>query len=409
MAKSKISCATQGCNGTILILERNRSMADRRAEYLESTGAVCEKCRKEEYRSEGLRLAQKATEMGWAELTGSEAQIVYASHQRAKNMQLIEETPARLQRQIEHLKKLGSPAKSLTNRHLVISQDALRLEAAIQNGIVDRVVQDLKNLDSASWWIEAGSMEIIIERRIEQLMARELVKPGESAEDAEARKELLAESTLAPENPITKTLAIISMVDDVVKIVFPERMDQFTQAMRGTPFHWNGSAWTTRFNPETMASPADVAAEAAVRLLANGIPVRMINQDARQKTISGQYEPYHRHWISSVNLGRDHVFINHFYDDGLYRKIRSIPGSKWDAFQKMCLVPISQFDEIRGFAAAHGYRITQSVEALLSAEQSAHEQAILVGTKPKQTTKASANRPKLDAVDTGPASSLMDD
>lgn len=46
-----------------------------------------------------------------------------------------------------------------------------------------------------------------------------------------------------PQSPITETIAKIQIDGDVLRVIFPERIEKFRQTLKSKDFQWGGASW----------------------------------------------------------------------------------------------------------------------------------------------------------------------
>ena len=182
-----------------------------------------------------------------------------------------------------------------------------------------------------------------------------------------------AEEMMYPEEQKTKTLAEILFVIDVRKriLVKSDKDDIIIKTVKKLNYEWDYDerAWVLYLN-ETTGSKEDRMAEVANALLQAGVPVRIENQEAKQRAIKGDFCPAHYRWIRGN--GKDSVKFTWRRDEDLYNKVRQLPYAKWK--DGGIVVSVKYFEEILGFAEVNDFEIADSASKILyAAEEHSHK------------------------------------
>src|SRR5690606_15836170 len=207
-------------------MKRRQWIADRKAQGL------CPECRKNEraarIKTEQELAAKEAEEMGMPKLTGTEKQVAWAIVIRQKSVKMFEKILEDLEQDEDHRK--------FVERKTGVTKEDIEY---VYERIFDKQTK-------ASWWIDNRSSFELASWMI--VLIAELRDKYKEEERREAERPILEainkEITLRPENPKTETVAEIKVDGQEVKIVFPERREDFRKIMRNElSMTWNGSCW----------------------------------------------------------------------------------------------------------------------------------------------------------------------
>ncbi len=253
------------------------------------------------------------------------------------------------------------------------------LRPEIDKVLTQQAIESLYYETDAHWWIENGRIQTT--REALTMLARrygKLSKLQEAAGTATTIEDAKIEATVRPEVPITETIALIAVKDDVVEIEFPERNDTFREVVKGRMFRWSVKSWTRTCNQFT--GPAtDRAAEIGNLLLKAGIIIRIYDEAIRQKAIAGEYEPEYTRWISK-RTGGTYVgwFAIHWERDNqtIYNAARAIAGSKWSS--PSVVAPSSRFEAVLDLADEYGFKLSPGAETLIESARRAKEATLVV-------------------------------
>jgi hypothetical protein len=402
MTKYHLDCSTDGCKETVLFVGVGSAGASR-VKWLNGK-KPCDTCKKSAYDAENTKAAEENQGAGLPALVGSEKQVAWAETIRAKRIAKME-----LYVQINETKNRDALA-TVINFHNAVVETMRKSDINKQDRLVAsestllRETMDLIKMQSkASWWIDnQNDYEAGIEfaKSLIFKMQQNAEPDADETEDERAmRIEALAELTAFPEDPISKSPVIISINHASKKVIvrIDESCETAKRTMINSPFSTtitggaygprsDYSTWELICNTEQYGEMRDRAAEICAQMLEAKIPVRVPDLDVRDLALSKTYNAYDKRWIAELQGG--FVYIPHFRDDVLYLAIRRIKGSKWTS--KGCMVPLSKYDDIEGFAQIYKYQITTQVRRLMADLKQANERAILVPESFKAAQSLSA-------------------
>ena len=329
-------------------------------------------------RQEELESAQEASkEMGLPDLAGTEKQIAWATKIRAELVANQERGYHRYTwRERDENNRLRDGYKPLSQQEI---------EA------VDRIVA---NKVSAGWWIDQRDEETFYQAIVS---VAESMKPEKQAEKS-VKKEADIEAAVYPETPVTQLVTTISITEDTISAVYPERNDIFRQIIRfGLGYSWSGSAWKRKIG-KLAGKIEDRAAELGHQLVSKGFPIRIHREDIRMAAILGQYDPEQTRWVINLEKG---VGLRWGKKEDLYQEAKKLRGAKYNRKWKAVEVPAENFDEVLDFSETHGFSISDKAREKLDAAKEAREGALRIKVEPvKEPEKTTAKQPELKAPET---------
>lgn len=374
MAKSRIPCATPDCRSEILVVERNRATADRRAAWLQSQGAICDDCRDQQRRAESEQAAQQASADGLPTLTGSPRQMQWAEALRRQWLDQADRWLA------------GDPKERNPYRH------GYAPELAGDDPRYLTALEQIRQECRASWWIDHRDQH---PGRILDRVAGKL-DPGTTLAVLHQHQEMVAEAqaeaTLRPAGDVvTETVTEVRALDGAIEAVMPERREDFRAIVKTEQrLRWTGKCWRREI-PTTAGTPIDRAVELACRLLAEGFPVRIHDEEIRARVMAEKYQPEITRWVR-VREGGEHpgwFDLRWGREDNYYRAARRITGSRYDP--PTVVVPPEQFDEVEEFAEMHGFHITKAARIVMDRAAEIRAGATLVESHATRRTGGHAD------------------
>lgn len=310
---------------------------------------MCTACYRE---WQATQSAKQNKELGLPELKGTEKQIAWAEKIRRQA--------------VEELDRVG------------------RL---VPEGTIDQYREGLNLMygkNHASWWIDHrdkfGYTESIL-RLVTQVLEEATKKEQDSAPEAIAAK---AEATIRPVTPKSELIAEITVGQSSVSVFYPEKDDDLRTIVKGLKYRWSDRAWR-RTLTAGQGSAADRAAEVAHHLLAAGFIVQLLNAEAREKAISGQYEPEQTRWIKEQ--GGSFVF-RWSREDDFYLAAKKIPGSWYKP--PYVHAPAVQFEQVLDFANRYNFSLSPGAQALAEKAKAEKEAALIVEVEAPRKEKGLA-------------------
>lgn len=361
MAKAYAKCATEGCGNSILFVEQNRKLADRKAAWAESKEFICSDCEDKKRAEENAKAAAKNADAGLPALTGSEKQTPWAETIRASVLENIRKALAGEMSPMELEAYWGS--RGMHGQAMLID-----------HGQIDYAIALLKAQTTASWWIDNRQRKVGF-LLSELFIANPPAPPVEPAQQA-IIEEAAIEATARPEEPKTETVAEIQYSAKSITVKFPEKRESFRLLMRKHGFEWISSAWT-RTLIKRNGDPQDRAAEIGHILLGSGFIIRVYDENVRAKAISGEYAEERTRWILLYTSGAEQgrLCIHWSRDEDYYRAAKRLPTARYS--KPNISVAIEQFEQVLDFAEINGFSISAEAQAAINAARKAREAALV--------------------------------
>lgn len=214
--------------------------------------------------------------------------------------------------------------------------------------------------------------------------------------------------------PVTNVVATVIIDCDAVRVLFPEKRDDFRTAIKSLGYRWNSVCWLKPTSFMT-GSGVDRAAEAARYLVGEGFIVDVRDPEAHAKAIDGSFEPERTRWITKVVGQKSDVWFRIIWrrDEDLYDLARTLPGSMYG--DGAVWVPTAHAEAIADFADMHDFALSEGALQIINDHRKKLEHGIVLNVGKKKKTKAKPvatdGRPvKMSApVDVGVDDDLRDD
>lgn len=327
------SCGHEGRVNIIGPTKDRQWKADRQFEKM--CPECWEKYLEEERQTANKEALEKAKEMELPELAGSEKQVAWANTLRQK---LIEKFDNK-----ELIDELDIYGIDITKEEVLQVRDYI-----------------LENKTDARYYID--SRREYVYRIIEKAMD-EALKSDEEKYMERLIKEEKIESIVYPENRNTDVAVEIEFTKEWIKLRF-DKNDDFIKLVKSLGYRWDG-VWKRRLS-NTTGSYKDRVAEVGNKLLNEGFPVMILDEEIRNMAIAGEYEEECSRWIYGRIKGdyKGWLAINwNGYNDSLYKRARSLPGSRWD--NPSVVVRIEHYKEVEEFADLQGFKFTELARQLI--------------------------------------------
>jgi len=370
MAKATAYCTCEKCGKefTKITYKQNSREARSWEAWAEANITECDDCQAARIQAardeENKKSAEQAKMLHLPVLEGSPKQVAWAETIRVNAMDTLRESFARKREDAE-----GEDNEDLIKELLDEQQTFLW--------------NVIGTLTSAAWWIDnrcsdsarmwtrkiAGKdekawneLQKAAKARIEGKVSPEASQADESVTEAEPETPVQPEAM--PENQTHDGAAVIEITASKAVVARYEKNDDFRAVVKDAGFSWQYSTW--RCIPDEKTGDAEnVAADLGNRLLKAGFAVIFPSQEIMEKSVTGDFEPITKNWISVVGANK-HFIITHVADDNMYKEAKRIPGSKWDRFSQGLLVPASSWAEIQDFARENEFKLTQGAQELLA-------------------------------------------
>lgn len=335
---------------------------------------LCPECAEKErlkkIEEENKKAAELSEEYELPELTGSEKQVSWANTLRLKRLEEFDEVDEIIRKGREWV-GVGSLVDYLTKEEI---------EALAKQGD-DKIIYDrlrslmaeiydylLTQKTRAAWWIDTRQKQL--EDIFEAVMTD--FKEYTSIQKNPVKREIIAEATLFPEEKSKNGIVKIAVQDNKVVAEY-EKDEDFRKIVKSLQYTWDGK-WTRSMTAMT-GKAEDRAAELGNKLLREGFPVQIIDESAREKAITGDYEPEYDRWIYNGSEGKLEL-IWEGKNDKLYQGAKSIKGARYN--RGSVSVPVDQYQELLDFADLYNFRITPKAREKLNAYMDLRESALKV-------------------------------
>lgn len=317
----------------------------------------CEACKTAAREAENAAAAAANREAGLPALTGTEKQIAWAETIRAHKLDIL----ARVL------------SGELTGYALAAYWDGIELD----DPDLPLAIDALQSQSAAHWWIDHRDRKV---SALLELVARDLAPTLPPAiASAPAAVDALAEATLRPEQEQTATVAEVNLDGNRIKILFPEKREDFRALVKAKGYHWGDASRPTwvRVIDQWSGPIADRAAEIGNTLLAAGFLVRIHDPAIRAAAVAATFAPERKRWVRARLDGAyaGWLVLSWARDDDLYADAKALRGSRYD--KPYVVVPATQYAAIEDFADAYDLAISQEARDLLDAARTAHDQAVL--------------------------------
>lgn len=194
----------------------------------------------------------------------------------------------------------------------------------------------------------------------------------------------------------TTTVARVEVEGRTIRILFPEKRDDFRALAKESFFTWNRPYWERTYEPR-LGDMTHRAAEICHRLLVGGISVCPPTPEVGQIAVAASYEPEPRRLILRRVGGRYDGWFAVWWarSEDCYDSAIKIPGAVYRSPHVM--VPPEQFDEVVDFAELYGFGMSEAAKQLVEEAQATAAAAVLVDVRPLPVAPTTAaGRPGLD-------------
>lgn len=190
----------------------------------------------------------------------------------------------------------------------------------------------------------------------------------------------MSQTTIRPTNPLTETVADISISGQYVHISFLERDDKFREVIKNNGFSWGGFdvGWERKCNQFT-GSPLDRATEICILLLKAGFIISIMDDTLKEKILKKEYEPEQKRWIAARISGKYKGFFSLSWEYGnekIYNAARAIAGSRWD--KPNIVIPSYQYEAILDLTDQFDFKLSAGALELIEQARKTKEEALVV-------------------------------
>lgn len=170
-------------------------------------------------------------------------------------------------------------------------------------------------------------------------------------------------TVVRPSEPISKCIVRISVEGREIKLLFPEKRDDFRTVVKlAHHYSWSAPYWVRSFSEEVIC---DRAAEIADALLKAGFMVQSEYQGVTDAVISGSFSPESLRLIKVRTKGacQDWFVIEWPRSEDYWDEANLITGAKY--IDKSLLVPPEIYEEVEDFAESYDFSFTPTARQVL--------------------------------------------
>lgn len=307
----------------------------------------CPDCRAAERAQQSAEDADKARKLELPTLTGSEKQVAWAETIRMQFIRKYEEDYARS-----------------------VPEYAEYVEDALKE-------------TRAKWWIDtrdylwSDSTMIAVVRKYRE-MEDDISAPA------------INEMMLRPPEQKQDVVATIKSVNGSVMAACGCKNDSFSKVVKELGYRWCAQETNWKLNVTiSNGTIEDRIAEVGSKLLAAGFAVSVSDEIARQKIISGDYEPVYPRWIT--NLDDNFLLRWEYGNNDLYKAAKAINGARWNQSKGGVVIPQTQYKAVLDLATSFDFRMSPGAEKLVNFRRTAEQQALLVKPTVKHAESPKSN------------------
>lgn len=270
------------------------------------------------------------------------------------------------------------------------------------------------------WWTDQTEIARRLEGHADAAAMKAIQAPPEApipilTPDAEVTGEHVADIRL-----VNGRSTATNRPCQLIEVHYPEKDEELRSVVKDIGFRWSGDKCWKRCLGPCQGDPIDRVAETAHLLLEAGFRVRIRHDLARERAISGAFEPEQTRWVGFYKAmegdklpAGDWLALawNQVMDD-FYNVAKSLPGARYHRGSVM--VPCGAYEAVGDFATKHGFETTPA--ALAAVERQRAQVLAAVVVKPRKRREAEApeirRRPAhiaIPADQEGVDASLLDD
>jgi hypothetical protein len=207
---------------------------------------------------------------------------------------------------------------------------------------------------------------------------------------------IVAPSVFKPKNILTITIARVSVENLKIRVLFPEKIEQFRLLARELKYFWESPYWVRQFKEEALI--CDRAAELCCRTLELGIPIQINYTGVRDKIVSGKFQLEPVRQIKVIVSGAYQGWFCFSWPRGedWYSKAMSLTAAKY--IDGRVSVPPEHFSEIEDFAETEEFELSEAARAALSDAKKLSEIELLIDVRPISKRRQAKTRSATAAV-----------
>ncbi len=218
----------------------------------------------------------------------------------------------------------------------------------------------------------------------------------------------MSQTTIRPVNPVTETVADVSISGNYIHISFLEHDNDFREIIKDHGFSWGGFGvgWERKCTNFT-GSPLDRATEICILLLKAGFIISIEDDSLKEKILKKEFIPEHKRWIAKRIEGKykDWFLVSYEYgNDRLYQAARAIAGSRWS--KPDVIIPSYQFEAILDLVDQYDFKLSKGAKELIESAKETREESLIVDMS---ETEAPVIKDKTKEEEYGICASLRDD
>jgi len=329
-----------GCEGRVNVTgpTKNRQwIADNKFENF------CDECKKqnflERFEKEKNEAEEKSKEMELPRLEGTEKQIAWANIIRQKYIDYITSKVIYIHKEY----KILYFSESIDN---VFENMNMKKINSIE--VIDVLIN---KITSAKFYIDNRDSINNISRKLYEILDEQKT---EVKEEKELEKKIEEEMIIHPEGEQSYILIHIYEKEGDVYISFPYDKEAVKIIKLLYGYKWNGVVWKKQIE-QLNNDRIDRMAEAANKFLLDGFSVKIENEQAKEKAISGNFEYEHKNWIKLSPKSKKIIIENN------YKKAISLPTAKYRSGK--VYVDLKAYKEVEDFAYMFDYKFAPDVMA----------------------------------------------
>ena len=191
---------------------------------------------------------------------------------------------------------------------------------------------------------------------------------------------------VSPKQPITKTIAQVSLENDRIEVRFPEKLGVFNELVKSHGFRWSWPIWYRDVTRLALS-----AKERCVELCYNLIDAGFIvdcPDSLVQDIVNANFEPEQKLWIKRRTSGKhkNWFVICWPYGDDFYKEARRLTGSEYS--KPFVVVPKEHYADVLDFANIHGFKLTDAALQLVELAKQQEDNILVVDLKQREKPKS---------------------
>ena len=303
---------------------------------------LCPACAEIETAERSARLKEKAEELGFPELVGSEKQVAWALVIRDEYYKAVDNYIAQY----------------------VYGEDKCRY-------VCEHM---FANMRSCRWWIDnrTFSISVLVKYYMQQYGSKIRADfAAETEQQDEVAQEAREERMISPEDPHSDAAAEIAVAANAgdpetgeIRLRY-DRDDAFRKIVRDHGYEWDKKAYCWARSISKHSGPiVDRAAEIGIALLAAGFRVVVFDDAVYNKVEAGEYAPECRRW---VGYDGEKLYLTYPYDERLSALTGRIKGARWNGEKRRREVPVSSYSEVEELADLYEFAFVDSARSAIEA------------------------------------------